>query len=80
MKKKGNAVLKKLKKIRLAKNMNINEMAAKVGMSKSMYDYIEKGERRLSYRDAKKIAEALGMTPDELFFEDYKEFLSDVII
>lgn len=75
-----NAPLNKLRDQRLAWDINIIDFSKDVGISKSMIDYLERGERRLSYKDAVKIADYFGMNPDELFYDDYKEFFKDIFI
>ena len=69
-----------MRDLRQAWGVNIQDFGRDVGFGKSMIDYIERGERGISYREAVKMAEYFGMTPDELFYEDYKEFFKDILI
>lgn len=78
--KKGNAKLKTLQKKRQENKISIVQLANCLNISKSMYSYLENGERRLSYRDAIKIATLFKTTPDELFYKDYHEFFKEYII
>lgn len=72
--------LYRLKKIRLENGINIIDMSSKLNMSKSMYDYIEKGLRGLSYSRAVEIAQIFKTTPDDIFYKDYKEFFEKNLI
>lgn len=58
-----------LKKIRQEKHFTLQKVSAIVGISKSYYEKIERGERTPSVDVAKKIANVLGF-PWEKFFED----------
>ena len=53
------------------RKISLDELAHKLGISKSYLSLIEKGSRKLSYDLAVKIADYLEMTPDELFLEDH---------
>ncbi|MDF9866836.1 putative transcriptional regulator [Bacilli bacterium PM5-3] len=53
------------------KKISLDELAKKLGISKSYLSLIEKGSRKLSYDLAVKIAEYLETTPDELFLDDH---------
>ncbi len=64
----------RLAKERTKKGLNYEQMAKKVGISKSFYWQIEHKKRRLYYVMAKKIALILGLKPDDLFYEE-----SDII-
>lgn len=72
--------LKKLKTSRSSRGFTTSTMARSLHISKTMYIYIEKGTRRLSYDLALEISEIFGMTPDELFWDDTCEFLKDSFI
>lgn len=74
------APLNKLRGIRIAWGVNIVDFSRDIGLCKSMIDYIEKGERSMTYAEAVKIANYFGMTPDELFYDDYKEFFKNILI
>lgn len=74
---KDNPILKKLKQIRISKNISIRDMAKSLGVSKSMYSYIENGDKRLSYDIAVKISSFFDMSPDQIFQDDFKEFFKN---
>ena len=44
-----NPRLNKLREVRIKSNLTMKDMSIKLGISKSMYDYIELGVKRLSY-------------------------------
>lgn len=69
-----NPKLNKLIKIRKTSKLTTKDMANKLGISKSMYNYIELGEKRLSYDMAIKIANLFDLSPDELFYCDFDNF------
>ncbi|MBQ7140052.1 MAG: helix-turn-helix transcriptional regulator [Bacilli bacterium] len=50
------------------------QMANNLGISKTFYWQIENGRRRLSYTMAIKISKIFNMKPDELFYEDLKNY------
>ena len=49
-----------LKEIRESKNLDKRKVALLSGISESYYDKIERGERNVPVKTAKKIADALG--------------------
>ena len=55
-------------------------MSEKIGVSKSMYSYLENGDKRLTYETAVRIADELGLSTDELFLGDYDEFYKGTLI
>lgn len=65
--------MSKLEEFRTKNNFSCQDMADKLNISKSFYWQIEKGKRRLSYITACKIAKIFKVTPDIIFYEDYKE-------
>ncbi len=75
-----NPELRVLKKERLKAGLTVRKMAEAIGVSKSMYAFLEKGEKRLTYSHAVKIADTLGKRPDELFIDDYKAFYKKTLI
>lgn len=77
---KSNPPLEKLKKERTKKEISCRTMSERVGISKSMYSYIENGDKRLSYEDAVAIAKVFGKTPDQMFLKDYREFFKNTLI
>jgi putative transcriptional regulator len=77
---KNNPKLTKLREARQKKGLTIKYMANSLGISPSMYGYIENGDKRLSYDMAVAIADFFETTPDDLFYEDYEQFFKDVII
>lgn len=77
---KNNPVLTKLREERLNQGWTIKYVANLMGISQSMYGYIENGGKRLSYDMAVKLADLFKMTPDELFYKDFEYFFKDTII
>ena len=69
-----NPKLKKLRTLRISHGLTTSDMANKLDMSQSMYSYIEIGKKRLSYKVAVEIADVFDMTPDEIFYKDFKQF------
>jgi putative transcriptional regulator len=57
-----------LKKKRESNGLNVAELAEKAGISKWYYYKIEAGTRNPTMDQAKRIADILGETVDELFF------------
>lgn len=61
----------KLRKIRLEHNMSISEMSKYIGVSCSLYEKIEYGQRTPSYNFIKKFKGKFpSCNTDEIFFED----------
>lgn len=58
-----------LKQARLSHNLTLEALGSKVNRSKQYMYALEKGNIKLSYDMAVKIALALGTTPDEVFLE-----------
>ncbi|MEG0364748.1 MAG: helix-turn-helix transcriptional regulator [Erysipelotrichales bacterium] len=52
--------------------VTLSMLAEEIGVSKSYISHIEKGNRRLSYDLAYKLANYFNMSPDELFLEDHQ--------
>ena len=75
-----NPKLTKLRNIRESRGWTIKDVSQKLGISRSMYGYIENGEKRLTYDNAIKISEIFSLTPDLLFYEDFEEYFKDEII
>ena len=71
----NNPRLDKLRSIRCSHDLSTASMARILGISQSMYSYIELGSKRLSYDIAVKLADYFKMTPDELFYEDFMKLL-----
>lgn len=67
-----------LKKIRKEKHLSCKEMAEMLKISKPFYWQIENKKRRLSYPMAMKIAYILGTKPDKLFYDEFKDELSEI--
>lgn len=74
MKKNNHPILYKLIQMRKEKSKTHKEVAKYAGVCPSMYYYLENGQKKLSYDVAAKLADFYEMTPDELFFEDFKQF------
>ncbi len=64
--------MKKLMEIRQKHGISLQDMANFLGVSKTFYWQIENEKRRLSYRNAVRIADILQTKPDELFYEEFK--------
>ncbi len=75
-----NPILKTLKKERKKQQKSVRVMSEKIGVSKSMYSYLENGDKRLTYETAVRIADELGLSTDELFLGDYDEFYKGTLI
>lgn len=60
----------RLRKIRKDKGITQTYIARKLGKTSGWYSNIERGDRKLSAEDAKKIAEVLNIDINEIFFED----------
>ncbi|MQS44279.1 helix-turn-helix domain-containing protein [Companilactobacillus mishanensis] len=56
-----------LKQFRLRRGYTMQDVADLSGISTAYYSYIEKGQRRVNYEVAVKIANALKTKPDKLF-------------
>ena len=59
-----------LQNLRIKNGLSYEDMAKKLGISKSYYWQIEHKNRRLYYNMAKKIAKIFNLKPDDIFFED----------
>lgn len=59
----------KLRQARLSNNLTLEKLGSMVGQSKQYMHLLEKGDFRLSYEMAVKIALAMGTTPDEIFLD-----------
>jgi len=56
----------KIKKLRELKNFTQSHLASELGITQSAYSKIELGETEVSYTKLTKIAEVLGMSPEEI--------------
>lgn len=65
----------KLKERRKEFHLTMQDISDMIGISKGYYSLIERGERRVSYELAFKIATALKTKPDLIFLE-YQSTLS----
>lgn len=63
--------MKKLKELRISKNITVKEMARLLKISPTYYWQIENKDRRLYYELAKKIAQVFKLKPDDIFYEEY---------
>lgn len=64
----------KLTELRKKYKYSYQHVANILGISKPFYWQIENGKRKLSYIMAIKIAKVFNMKPDELFYEDMKNY------
>ena len=60
----------KLKEIRCKRNLTLQQVADKVGISKAFYCQLENGKRRMLYETAVSIASVFNVKPDYLFYDD----------
>ncbi len=63
--------MKKLKELRISKNIKIKEMAELLNISEPFYSQIENKKRTLTYKLAKQIATILNVKPDDLFYDEF---------
>lgn len=63
----------KLKEQRKKHNYTFADMGKMLNISKAYYWQIEHCKRRLNYELAIKIAQIFNLTPDEMFYEDFKQ-------
>ena len=75
-----NPKLNKLREMRKKAGLNTTEVAEIIGISQSMYSYIEIGRERLSYDIAVKLSELFKSSPDELFYNDFKQYYDKLSI
>lgn len=61
----------KLKQARLSHNLTMVQLGDMIGCSKQYIYALEKGNIKLSYEMAVKIATALGTTPDEMLLIEH---------
>lgn len=59
-----------LTRIRKQKNLSMITMADKLNISTAYYCQLETKKKRLSYEMAVRIANILGMKPDDIFYEE----------
>jgi transcriptional regulator with XRE-family HTH domain len=65
----------KIKKLRELKNFTQSHLASELGITQSAYSKIELGETEVSYTKLTKIAQVLGMSPEEIMtFNDQMIF------
>lgn len=64
--------MNKLKAARIESNLTHQDMALKLGLSKSYYWQLENKKRNLSYAMAVKIANVFNLKPDDLFYDEFK--------
>jgi putative transcriptional regulator len=68
-KKGGEIMRKELKAARLKKNLTQLQVAKYVGIDRSSYSNIERGNKNPSYQVAIKLKKVLGIKDDEIFLE-----------
>jgi transcriptional regulator with XRE-family HTH domain len=56
----------KIKKLRELKNFTQSHMATELGITQSAYSKIEQGETEITYAKMSKIAEVLGISPEDI--------------
>ena len=67
-----------LKQARCKKGFTVSEIAEMVEISESFYYKIESGLRNPTMETAKRIADTLDQTVDELFFDENMDELSNI--
>lgn len=67
--------MNKLKETRIKHKLTHQTMADTLKISKAFYWQIENNKRRLSYDMAVRIATIFKMTPDQIFYEEYKKII-----
>lgn len=63
--------LVRLRKVRTDRHITQKEISISLGCTPQFYSQVERGVNNLSYEMAYKLAIYFGMTPDELFYEDF---------
>jgi len=66
-------IISKIKEIRKEKGLKQYDIAEKLGVDRSNYGYLEKRGAKLTIEQLIQIAEALGVTIQEILFEDVSE-------
>lgn len=64
--------MNKLKVARINNKLTHQEMALKLGLSKSYYWQLENKKRKLSYAMAVRISSIFKLKPDDLFYDEFK--------
>lgn len=62
-------MLEKLRQARVNAGLTQSQMGEKLGLTLAGYRQKEIGERKISIKEANKIANILGVTLDDIFFE-----------
>lgn len=62
----------RVRALRLQKSLSQEELAQLAGIDRTYIGGVERGERNLSIINVKRIADALGITPKDLFDDDYE--------
>lgn len=65
-------MLEKLRKARLGAGLTQSQMAEKLGLKTAGYRQKEVGDRKISIKEAVKIAEVLNMSLDDIFLNDFQ--------
>jgi len=66
-------ISKRIKDIRESKGLKQSEMSEKLEIEQANYSYLERKGDKLTIEQLKQIAEALGITIQEILFEDVSE-------
>lgn len=69
----------RLKEIRSELRLNQEDMAASIGISKQMYQFLESGQRRLSDFYIEKFCNSLTSLKPWMFFHDPKDIKSEIL-
>lgn len=64
--------MNKLKVERIKNKLTHQEMALRLGLSKSYYWQLENRKRNLSYAMAVRISNIFKLKPDDLFYDEFK--------
>jgi transcriptional regulator with XRE-family HTH domain len=62
----GLQIGQKIKKLRELRNFTQSHMAEELGLSQSAYSKLELGETEITYNKLERVAEVLGMRPEEV--------------
>jgi transcriptional regulator with XRE-family HTH domain len=62
----GPQIGQKIKKLRELRNFTQSHMAEELGLSQSAYSKLELGETEITYNKLERVAEVLGMRPEEV--------------
>ncbi len=62
----------RVRALRHQKNLSQEELAEQAGIDRTYVGGVERGERNVSLLNVKRLADALGIDPKDLFSDDFK--------